>query len=187
MNISEANMKVADLLDEESASEFASKLPAFYDYAQKQIATTVDPIEFDTVLELTNSDETEIDLSDWLYTKEEKKLYKIRKIITDGEYEHIYGNVFKFNAGTKYRLFLYIYPETINNDTDLTHEFEISPEGQSAILYYAAAQVVLTDTDTRPYYALMDRYNNILQNISDSRRENVRLSVVKLGGVSSGV
>lgn len=179
MNLSQARDMVARLLDEETADEFQHKLPSFYDYAQKQIATTVDYIE-NNIIVTPLEDVRDTDISKELMTQTGKRLYKLRRIITDGEYKHLYDNVYRLYGGTDYRMLCYVYPDTISEETDLEYEFEVSPEAQPAIVYYAAAQTVITDTDQRPYYAFMDRYNNILQNISEARRNNVTVKVVEL-------
>lgn len=170
---------VARLLDEETADEFQHKLPSFYDYAQKQIATTVDYIENNITVSPAES-VRDTDIADELLNQTGKRLYKLRRIITDGEYEHLYDNVYRLYGGQSYRMLCYVYPDTITNDTDSEYEFEVSQEACPAIVYYAAAQTVITDTDLRPYYAFMDRYNNILQNISEARRNNVTVKVVEL-------
>lgn len=180
MTLQQANRKVANLLDEETADEFEHRLYDFYDYAQKQIATTVDHIE--EIIKINPVFDGEFDIAEQLYERTGKRLYKICKITTDADFKHLHKNSYQFYAGREYTITCYVYPETITEDTEPSYEFEISPEAQSAIIYYAAAQTMLTDTDQRPYYSLIDRYNNILQNISDVKRENINLNVVKLGG-----
>ena len=91
-----------------------------------------------------------------------------------------------FSSGT-HRIFCNVYPDDITNSTPAEYTFEVSPEAQPAIVYYAAAQCMVTDTDQRPYYSFMERYNNILQNISDSKRLNASINIVKLGGNTNGI
>lgn len=178
MNISEAKTLVASLLDEETADEFEHKLPAFYDYAQKQIATTVDYIKKDITLVPDKTADT--DIAELVKTRIGKRLYKLRKITSDDSFEHLHDNFYRFYAGGEYIISCCVYPDTIDKETPPEYEFEVSPEAQPAIVYYAAAQTVITDTDQRPYYAFMDRYNNILQNINDARRDNITVRAVVL-------
>ncbi len=177
MTLLEANEQVFALLDEEEDENILIKLPAFYDYAQKQIATTVDHISANLKIEVEDS--SEIDLNELVKEKLGKKLFKVQKIVSDAAHEHVFGFIYKFEKGT-YRLFVYVYPDTISEETDEDYEFEISEEACPALVYYAASQVVVTDTDQRQYYAFLDRYNNVLQNISDTRRNNVVVKIVEV-------
>ncbi len=178
MTISEANQMVINLLDDEdNAEEYIDRLPDFYDYAQKQIATTVDNIE--KTLALSIESDTEIDIKERTKSELEKHLYYVKRIVTDAEYEHIYGYTYRLAPG-EYRIVCCVYPETVTSDTAPEYAFEISPEAQPAIVYYAAAQACVTDADLRPYYAFMDRYNNILQNINDAKNNTVTVKAVKL-------
>ena len=178
MNISQANDIVANLLDDESASEYLSKLPVYYDFAQKQIATTVDNIHKKFILDFDIK--TQVDLKKYLETKYNTKIFKIKKIISSESYTRVYGDEYVFDKGV-FEVFCDVYPQTITNDTSLDAEFEVSPEAQPAICYYAAAQCVATESDRGPYVAFIDRYNNILQNIADTRRDKASINIVKLG------
>ncbi len=187
MNIYEANKMVMQLLDEETDEEFKNKLPGFYDHAQKQIATTIAPIEktFVFVPDTTN----EYDIADIVKKTISKTMYKLNRVVaSDGiSAERVYGRVYKLSKGIKYRVMCYVYPDTVNTDTD-EHEylFEVCEEALPALVYYAAAYVASAD-DKALYSVFMDRYNNILQNISDSKRTNASISIVKLGGGFSGI
>jgi hypothetical protein len=184
MNINDANNMVVGLLELESLDEYEKNICSYYDAAQKQISTTVDHIEAEYLIKLEAS--AEIDLKEYIETHFSKKLLRVRKIFSDNVPERVFGNKYIFTPGT-YRVFCYVYPDNISKDTDVTYEFEVSPEAQPAIVYYAAAQCVVNESDQRPYYAFMDRYNNILQNISDSKRQNLSIKFVKLGGNSNGI
>ena len=188
MNISEANDMVARLLDEESPEEFKNKLPGFYDHAQKQIATTVANIE--GVFEFVPDTTKEYDISDVVRETIGKTMYKLNRVIAaDGlSAERVYGRVYKLFQGVTYRVFCYVYPDTIDLNTDEhKYQFEVREEAIPALIYYAAAHVVATESDKAPYYMFMDRYNNILQNISDSKHTTASINIVKLGGVSGGI
>lgn len=179
MTLESANKMVANLLDEETPEEFEHKLPAFYDYAQKQIATTVDYIK--TMTHITVESETEIDIGEYVNSESDKNVYAVRRIIPSDNVTKLYDKTYKLPAG-EYRVICDVYPQTITADTPPDYEFEISPEAQPALVYYAAAQSQTMESDLRPRSAFMDMYNNILQNISDAKREGVSLNVIKLGG-----
>ncbi len=189
MNIEQANSMVAELIDEESPADFKNKLPGFYDHAQKQIATTVAHIE--RVFEFTPDKTDEYDMADVVLKTIGKRMYKLCRVMTvdvASAPQRVYGRVFKLSAGTKYRVLCYVYPDTVGDNTDtVTYEFEIPEEAQPALVYYAAAHVVATENDKAPYYMFMDRYNNILQNISDAKTASTSINVVNLGGVTNGI
>lgn len=186
MNIEQANSIVADLLDEESYDEFKHKLPDFYDHAQKQIATTVGHITH--VIEFTPEITGEYDISDRVMEKLNRKLYRVRRVVTDGGSAlRVFKTTYNMLGGHLYRIVVDVYPQTINESTPVSHEFEIPEEAQPALTYYAAAHCTTTDNDKGPYYAFMDRYNNILQNMADAERDSVSVNVVKLGGGDYGI
>lgn len=187
MNIYETNKLVAELLGEESAEEIKTALPGFYDQAQKQIATTVAPIEkvFEFVPDLTR----EYDIADVVRETLGKTMYKLKRVVElDGiSAERVYGRVYKLSEGTSYRVMCYVYPDTVNIDTnEHEYQFEVCEEAVSAIVYYAAAYIAATD-DKAMYSVCMDRYNNILQNINDSRHTNSSVNIVKIGGNNHGI
>lgn len=184
MNISEADNMVLGLIDEETLEEYADKIRGYYDSAQKQIATTVDFIKAEFLVEVQGR--AEIDLKEYIENKFSKTLYRICKILPASTYTRVYDFKYILSPGA-YRVFCYVYPDNITNNTPVDYSFEVSPEAQPAIAYYAAAQCMVTDTDQRPYYAFMDRYNNILQNMSDSKRQNTSINIVKLGGGTNGI
>lgn len=186
MNIEQANSIVADLLDEESYDEFKHKLPDFYDHAQKQIATTVGHIT--RVIEFTPELTGEYDVSERVQEILNRKLYRVRRILSDGDSAlRLFKTTYSMQGGVRHRLIVDVYPETVTESTPVSYEFEIPEEAQPALTYYAAAHCTTTDNDKGPYYAFMDRYNNILQNMADAQRDSVSISIVKLGGESYGI
>lgn len=187
MNIYEANKLVVNLLGEESDEEIKDALPGFYDHAQKQIATTVAPIEkiFEFVPDVTK----EYDIADVVKQMLGKTMYKVNRVVfSDGtSAERVYGRVYKLLRDTSYRVMCCVYPDTVNTETDEhEYQFEICEEALPALAYYAAAYVAATD-DKGLYSVFMDRYNNILQNINDSKHTNASISIVKFGGGISGI
>ena len=185
MNIEQANSIVADLLDEETYDEFKHKLPDFYDHAQKQIATTVGHIT--TVVEFIPELTGEYDVSERVREVLDRKLYRIRRVLSEGDSAlRLFKTTFSLQSGMRYRFVVDVYPQTVTESTPESYEFEIPEEAQPALTYYAAAHCVTTDNDKGPYYAFMDRYNNILQNMSDAQRESVSVKIVRLGGDNVG-
>lgn len=183
MDIREADNMVIGIIEAESIDEYKS-IRAYYDAAQKQIASTVDPIEAEYMLEI--SSDTELNLKKYIQDKHSKILFRVRKILGENSYTRVFGNTYNFPKG-EYRVFCYVYPDTITDSTPVDYEFEVSLQAQAAIAYYAAAQCVVGESDQRPYYAFMDRYNNILLNINDTKKDNVSLNIVKLGDGINGI
>ena len=184
MNIRDVNTMVAGLIDEETIDEYSNKIRGYYDAAQKQIATTVDFVNAE--FEMNIGEPAEIDIEKYIKINFSKRIYKLCKILSDKAPTRVFGLKYNFSPGM-YRIFCYVYPEDITNSTPEDYEFEVSPEAQPAIAYYAAAKCVVTDSDQRPYYAFMDGYNNILQNINDSRNKNTSINIVKIGGQNNGI
>ena len=77
------------------------------------------------------------------------------------------------------QVWYYAYPSDINELCAGETDFEVAPEAQSAIPYFAAAYAVLSDSDMRRYYAFMDMYNAILTNIAAGGEAQAVITVVK--------
>ena len=162
MTIAQVRKMVMYLLDEDSDDEFKGKVNVYFDMAQKQIATTVDFLQKQIKFETTGK---------FLLPDDFFKL----KSASGTDFEIIGKDII---VSSPLEINYYAYPADITENSADDTNFEISLIGQSAIPYFAAAQLVITDTDMRPYYAFLDRYNNILQNISLSKNGSVK--VVKL-------
>ena len=148
MTVAEANRIVMRLVGEDDFHHVGDILKTYYAVAQRQIATTVCPIEKSMPLFAGEK----VILPD--------EFYRIKRINCD--YEK-YGRTIIAAEDTK--LIYYAYPADVVSDED---EFEIDPEAQNALPFYAAAQLVLSDSDMRRYTVFMDSYNFILSNISAS-------------------
>ena len=79
----------------------------------------------------------------------------------------------------KVKIVYFAYPVKIYDNSPLSTEFEVAPQAQSAIPYFAAAQAVLSDSDMRRYYAFMDMFNNILTNVCASNESLSTIRVVR--------
>ncbi len=159
MTIADARKIVMYLLDEDSDEDFKGKVNSYFDIAQKQIATTVDFIQKQTQYSKAGTYPLPDDF------------FKIKRV--EGTDFEIIGGSIKVSGPVT--VWYFAYPSDIDESSSDDTEFEISVIGQSAIPYFAAAQLVITDTDMRPYYAFSDRYNNILQNITLSKNGNVKV------------
>lgn len=179
MNISEANKMVAALLDEEALDEYEEQVHGYYNTAQNQIATTVAPITvfFDLVFEK----KSQIDLVKYIKNEFSREVYRVKRILSDSDYERVYKDEFIFSPG-RYRVYCDVYPEKITLSTSKETEFEVVAEAHAAVCYFAAAQCVVNDSDLRRYHYFMEQYNGILMNISDARSRSVSIKVVNLGG-----
>lgn len=160
MTVDDANKTVLHLIGEQDYQNAKDSFIAFYDVAQRQIATTVCPIIRRVALtegvSVLPQDLFRIKSVDATYTREGDN------IITDGK-------------GT-YTLTYYAYPKAL---TDGSSQFEIDPEAQSALPFYAAAQAVIADSDMRRYNAFLDSYDNVLANIAAAAKQGT-LRVVRL-------
>lgn len=146
MTVEEANKTVMRLVGEEDFHHVGDILRTYYSMAQKQIATTVCPIE--KTMSLSAGVETELP----------REFYRIKRLNCD----YIRNGRF-ITAKEDTVITYYAYPADIVSDDD---EFEIDPEAQNALPYYAAAQLVLADSDMRRYTVFTDSYNFILSNIA---------------------
>lgn len=144
MTVAEANKAVMRLIGEDDIHHVGDILTLYYDMAQRQIATTVAPIERRVSVEANVKTELPPDL------------YRIKRLPTDYVRE---GR--QVTASEDTVLTYYAYPASCDGGS-----FDIDPEAQNALPFYAAAQLVLADSDMRRYNSFMDSYNNILSNIA---------------------
>ncbi len=168
MTINDANRLVLALVGEDDFHDVEDVLTSYYDLAQLEIATTVSPIEKSFVAQ-AGTVELPLDVFrlksiDAGYTRIDKRNLKLDK-----------SGVIKY----------YAYPIRLKDDTSGDTEFEISPEAQRAIPYYAAARIVLADSDMRRYYAFMDMYNSILASISASNNSASVMTVIEMEGLAN--
>lgn len=166
MTVKEANKTVRRLIGEDDFHDVEDILPSYYSLAQVQIATTAAPIE--KVVQAPCGVTTL--LPDDLY-----RLIGVKGSFVRIDTHHIFIDG-EGSAAVRY----YAYPAPIRDDCDIMTEFEVCPEAQMAIPYYAAAQTVLADSDMRRYYAFMDMYNSVLANVSAGREGKSLLTVVDL-------
>ncbi len=148
MTAAEANRIVMRLVGEDDFHHVGDILKTYYGMAQRQIATTVCPIE--KSMPLFAGEKTRLP----------DEFFRIKRINCDYEKSGLF-----ITAAEDTRLIYYAYPADIVSDED---EFEIDPEAQNALPFYAAAQLVLADSDMRRYTVFIDSYNFILSNISAS-------------------
>lgn len=160
MTVQRANNIVKSLIGEDDFHIFEQSLTEFYNVAQRQIATTVCPIIKTVVLE-----GGEVTLP--------PDLYRIRSVSCSYQRQ---GDTIFTDAGQRFTLTYLAYPKDV---TDKTSVFEIAPEAQSALPFYAAAQAVAADSDMRRFNSFMDSYNNILANIAAQDKQSI-LRVVTL-------
>lgn len=166
MTVKDANKTVKRLVGEDDFHDVEDILASYYSLAQIQIATTVAPIERSFEAECGVTVTLPNDLYRLISVKGSYRRTDAKHIYIDGE-----GYV-----TVRY----YAYPRTLSDNCDPFYEFEVSPEAQAAIPYYAAAQTVLADSDMRRYYAFMDMYNSILTNVADSNQRASVVTVVDL-------
>ena len=160
MTVDAANKTVLYLIGEKDYENAKDSFIAFYDMAQRQIATTVCPI----VRQMTLTESVSALPED---------LFRIKSV--DATYTREGDNIITDGKGT-YTLTYYAYPKAL---TDGSSQLEIDPEAQSALPFYAAAQAVIADSDMRRYNAFIDSYDNILANIAATAKQGT-LRVVKL-------
>lgn len=166
MTVKDANKTVKRLVGEDDFHDVSDILASYYSLAQIQIASTIAPIErsFEAECGVT------VTLPDDLY-----RLIRVKGSYRRTDAKHIYVE------GEGYvTVRYYAYPKPLADDCDENTEFEVCPEAQAAIPYYAAAQTVLADSDMRRYYAFMEMYNAILTNVEGSRQKKSVLTVVDL-------
>ena len=167
MTIDQANDLVRALIGEDDYHYGADAFMSYYDIAQKQIATTVSPIK--KSFTITGPQVVTMPQDMYRLTGCDKSYRKIDDTHIEVE-EH---------GDTNIRYFA--YPCDITPQTPVETSFEVSSEAQNAIPYFAAAHAVLADSDMRRYYAFMDMYNNILQNISAQDSGASILTIIELG------
>lgn len=164
MTIGEANKIVKSLIGEDDFYYVSDVIASYYGIAQKLIATTVCPIVKSATLKCGKN----VLLPDDLYRIKSISNGYVR---TDRTHVDIDGE-------GEAKVWYYAYPANISDDTPDTYEFELDPEAQSALPFYAAAQTVLADSDMRRYNAFIDNFNNILSNIAQADAKPF-LTVVK--------
>lgn len=164
MTIGEANKIVKSLIGEDDFYDVSDVIASYYGIAQRLIATTVCPIIKSVTLKCGKG----------VLLPED--LYRIKSISngyvrTDKTHVDIDGE-------GEAKVWYYAYPTDVSDNTPDTYEFELDPEAQSALPFYAAAQTVLADSDMRRYNAFIDSFNNILSNIAQADAKPF-LTVVK--------
>ena len=170
MNIGQAKKMLKSLIGEDCYNDISDIVNSYFDVAQKQIATTVDFIE--KTFEAAGPGEVALPPG----------CMRIKRVSPDGSFETAGKKRLRLLEAGDYLITYYAYPQVLDEETPDSYEFEISPEALSAIVYFAAANAVITDNDMRPYYAFSDRYNNILQNISSARTGQSAVRLVDLEG-----
>lgn len=165
MTINEAHNAVMGLIGEDDFRHARGVLSGFYDMAQKQIVTTVCPIE----KSFTAACGVAVTLPDDVFrlAGADRSFKRIDKdhILISGE----------GTATVRY----HAYPADIGEQTDGDTPFEADPAVQSAIPLYAAAHAVLSDSDMRRYYAFMDAYDTVLKNASVQAERGKLAKVVR--------
>ncbi len=164
MTIAHANKLVRGLVGEDDFHDVQDILSSYYDLAQRQIATTAAPIIKSCFVEKGKN------------VALPEELYRLTKV--SESYHRIDCNHIFIEGNGEAEITYYAYPKKLYDDSSEQTEFEIAKEAQMAIPYFAAAQVVLADSDMRRYYAFMDMYNGILSNISAANMENSNIRVV---------
>ena len=165
MTINHAHKLVRALIGEDDFHDVEDILVSYYDIAQREIATTVAPIKKTCTIKAGEVEKL---------PKDVYRLINVSSAYERPDREHI-----KIEGDSVGIITYYAYPERLYDDTPGYTEFEVEPSAQSAIPYYAAAQVVLADSDMRRYYAFLDNFNSILANVSLAEKERATLRVVK--------
>ena len=165
MTVNEAHKTVKGLIGEDDFRHASGVLCGFYDIAQKQIATTVCPVEKSFTAPCGEPVPLPDDLfcvsgADAPYTLPDK-----RHILLTGS----------GSATVRY----HAYPADITEDADGDTGFEIDVSVQSAIPLFAAAHAVLSDSDMRRYYAFIDAYNTVLRNAESRKNGQAHATVVR--------
>lgn len=165
MTVNEAHKTVMGLIGEDDFRHASGVLCGFYDMAQKQIATTVCPIEktfeADCGVTVTLPD----DLFELAGASAAYKLVDGRHIVLSGQ----------GRATVRY----HAYPADVTESTDGDAQFEVDTSVQSAIPLYAAAHAVLSDSDMRRYYAFIDAFNTVLKNAESRRAQRMHATVLR--------
>ena len=165
MTINHAHKLVKALVGEDDFHDVKDILTSYYDIAQREIATTVCPIKKVRTVKAGEK---------ILLPKDVYRLCKVSASYERTDTEHII-----IEGSGVAQITYYAYPERLYDDTPGYTEFEVEAAAQSAIPYFAAAQVVLADSDMRRYYAFMDSYNSILANVDSARKSYATVKVVK--------
>lgn len=164
MTVGKANRIVKSLIGEDDYYDVCDVIASYYNIAQKLIATTVCPII--KTIELPCGENV-------LLPSDLFRLKNISKGYTRVDATHV-----NINGNGQAKVTYYAYPAEIYDDSPDSTEFEIDPEAQSALPFYAAAQTVLADSDMRRYNAFIDSFNGILSNIASVDAKAV-ITVVK--------
>ena len=170
MDISSAKKLLRSLIGDDCFLEIKDNVNSYFDVAQKQIATTVDFIK--RCIEAKGPAKVCLPEGGM----------RIVKVVSDGKSEIVDKGCVQLLDSADYKIYYYAYPATLDESTPDSYEFEVSPEAHSAIVFFAAANAVITDNDMRPYYAFNDRYNNILENIAKSRSDFGAVRVISFKG-----
>ena len=165
MTISQANKLVKKLVGEDDFHDVEDVLTSYYDLAQREIATTAAPIRKSITVKCGE----EITLPGDVY-----RLANVSVGYRRTDMSHIIAE------GDGEATVCYLaYPAKLTDDTPITAEFEVCEQAQSAIVYFAAAQTVLADSDMRRYYVFMDMFNSILSNVAQNESLSSKLTVVR--------
>lgn len=165
MTVNDANLLVRKLVGDDDFHDVSDILASYYDIAQREIATTAAPI--------CKSIRVPCGVSVAL----PKDTYRLASV-SAGYVRDDINHITVEGVGEAVVCYL-AYPKRIGESTEGTYEFEVCPEAQSAIPYFAAAQTVLADSDMRRYYAFMDAFNSILANVENGRTSASKITVVR--------
>ncbi len=174
MTLAQAKKIIRFLLDNELYCQYENKLNTYLDMGQKRIACTTDFLEADQ--EIEQHEPTQLDLE-----KIDPRFYRLHKV-EGGEWERISPTRIFLEKG-KYHLYYHIYPTSIDQDTEDGYEFEISEFAQTALPYYAAAQVTIAEHDQRYHQAYNDEFAAILENVAQARKVGNIHCVLPKGGL----
>ncbi len=161
MTLGQAKQIVRFLLDGQMVSEYEEKLNSYFDLGQKRIACTTDFITREGII--STDAPCEVDLSERF-----ERFYRIRSI-KGGKWERLSPTKVHLEAG-QYTIQYDIYPTTITPHTEDSYEFEVSPAAQTALPYYAAAQVTIAEHDLRYHQVYYDEFAAILENVDSAKR-----------------
>lgn len=156
MTYKEAIDTAMKLIDSERSDFDESLFPFFADTAQKKVAMYGKRIERVKTIEKPDNTEIEIEIPDF---------YRLIRTEVRGSKKQVnyYGYENKFVTDTEGTIDVYYYamPETIDNETLDTYEFETDIETHNAIPYYIGYELVKTD-DTTLAQMLLNEWNRYM-------------------------
>lgn len=174
MTLRQAKQIVKFLLDPELYDQYADKLNGFFDMGQKRIAATTDFIERQYTVTVDQPTTLDMEALD-------ERFYKLRKV-TGGEWEKLTQTTIRLQKGN-YTILYNVYPHSITAHTLPDYAFEVSEHAQTALPYYVAAQVSISEHDLRYHQVYSDEFASILENV-DAARQNGTLHFTEIGGIA---